>query len=33
MSNDEFAQIVDLHRNGEIWQMAGNEWQLRHPIV
>ena len=33
MSSDEFAQIVDLHRNREIWRMAGNEWQLRHPIA
>jgi N-acetyl sugar amidotransferase len=32
MSNDEFAQIVDLHRNSEIWQMSGNEWRLRHSI-
>lgn len=33
MSSDEFTQIVDLHRNPEIWDMAGNEWQLRHPLV
>jgi hypothetical protein len=32
MSNDEFSQVVDLHRNREIWRMAGNEWQLRQPI-
>ena len=32
MSRDEFTQIVDLHRNREIWQMSGNEWQLRHSI-
>ena len=32
MSSDEFAQTVDLHRNREIWEMSGNEWQLRHPI-
>ncbi len=32
MSSNEFAQIVDLHRNREIWDMSGNEWRLRHPI-
>ena len=32
MSADEFDQIVNLHRNNEIWKMTGNEWTLRHPI-
>jgi N-acetyl sugar amidotransferase len=31
MSPDEFGRLVDLHRNDEIWEMAGNQWKLRHP--
>ena len=30
MTADEFARIVDLHRNEEIWEMSGNQWKLRH---
>lgn len=33
MSSGEFSQIIDLHRNPEIWDMVGNEWRLRHPLV
>jgi len=27
----EFADIVDKHRNAEIWALEGNRWRLRHP--
>jgi len=27
----EFNEIVDKHRNQELWTFAGNQWQLRHP--
>ena len=30
MASDEFVRIVDLHRNDEIWEIAGNEWKLRY---
>ncbi len=26
-----FADIVDKHRDPEIWERTGNEWRLRHP--
>lgn len=31
VTTDEFAEIVDLHRNTEIWDRSGNQWQLRYP--
>ena len=31
LPTDEFSDIVDLHRNTEIWQRSGNQWQLRYP--
>jgi N-acetyl sugar amidotransferase len=31
MSEREFEEIVDLHRNAEIWEMSGNGWRLRFP--
>jgi hypothetical protein len=33
MTHDEFALTIDLHRNSEIWKMAGNEWRLRSPLL
>jgi N-acetyl sugar amidotransferase len=27
----EFNEVVDLHRNSEIWEKAGSEWLLRFP--
>ena len=27
----EFTETVDLHRNAEIWTLSGNRWVLRHP--
>ena len=26
-----FTEIVDMHRNSEIWNFKGNTWSLRHP--
>ena len=31
MRDTEFTEVVDLHRNAEIWKMEGNRWVLRHP--
>lgn len=31
LSEPEFTETVDLHRNAEIWEMRGNAWQLRFP--
>jgi N-acetyl sugar amidotransferase len=27
----KFTEIVDMHRNSEIWKFEGNQWKLRHP--
>jgi N-acetyl sugar amidotransferase len=31
MTEREFTETVDLHRNDEIWKFEGNRWKLRHP--
>jgi len=31
LTDDEFLKMIDLHRNEEIWEMAGNQWRLRQP--
>jgi len=31
VSEPEFAEIIDLHRNAEIWRRDGNQWALRFP--
>jgi hypothetical protein len=31
LSATEFAELVDLHRNSEIWTKRGREWTLRNP--
>ncbi|OGV49316.1 MAG: hypothetical protein A2X49_04140 [Lentisphaerae bacterium GWF2_52_8] len=31
LSREEFTQIVDKHRNPEIWQKVDGKWQLRYP--
>ena len=31
LDEPEFTEIVDLHRNAEIWEFRGNRWELRHP--
>lgn len=28
-----FNQIVDLHRNDEIWKFEGNQWKLKNPLT
>ncbi len=32
LSKEEFCEIVDKHRNSEIWNNEGGEWKLRHPL-
>lgn len=32
MTKDEFNEIVDKHRNHEIWRKDGNDWLLRYPL-
>ena len=31
LNDTEFTDIVDRHRNSEIWQRQGNEWTLKYP--
>jgi hypothetical protein len=31
LSGERFTEIVDLHRNPEIWKFEGNQWKLRFP--
>ena len=31
LADVEFAEIVDKHRNPEIWAFEGNQWRLRYP--
>jgi N-acetyl sugar amidotransferase len=33
MTRTEFDEIVDRHRNQELWERAGGEWKLRYPAV
>lgn len=33
LDRTEFTEIVDKHRNDEIWQLKGNKWELRFPLV
>lgn len=32
LTRDEFVEIVDKHRNEEIWMREGDDWKLRHPL-
>ena len=32
LNEPEFAEIVDLHRNNEIWAFRGNRWELKAPL-
>ena len=31
LDRDQFTEIVDRHRNQEIWAFEGNSWKLRNP--
>lgn len=31
LSEAEFTETVDKHRDPQIWELRGNEWVLRHP--
>jgi hypothetical protein len=31
LTESEFNNIVDRHRNNEIWEFSGNQWKLRFP--
>ena len=31
MTEPECREIIDLHRNREIWKLEGNQWKLRYP--
>lgn len=33
LTEKEFHEIVDKHRNPEIWKKEGNRWVLRYPLV
>lgn len=33
LTRKEFEDIVDRHRNSEIWKREGGKWALRHPLV
>lgn len=33
LTGAEFTEIVDTHRNDEIWKREGGEWLLRNPIA
>ncbi len=32
MTEAEFTEAVDKHRDPQIWEHRGNEWRLRHPL-
>jgi hypothetical protein len=32
LSEKEFKDIVDKHRNPEIWKKENGKWQLRYPL-
>ncbi len=33
ITKDEFFEIIDKHRNEEIWEKVNNKWKLRFPLV
>jgi len=33
INEEEFNDIVDKHRNLEIWKKTGNDWALRYPLT
>ncbi len=32
MTEAEFQETVDKHRNHEIWKLDGSRWKLRYPV-
>ena len=32
ISETEFSETIDMHRNSEIWEFRGNDWKLRFPL-
>jgi len=32
LSEDRFHEIVDMHRNPEVWEEDGGDWKLRYPL-
>lgn len=32
MTEARFHELVDLHRNPELWKFEGNQWKLRFPV-
>ncbi len=32
LTRDEFTQVVDKHRNAEVWDRSDGQWVLRHPL-
>jgi hypothetical protein len=32
MTREEFDEVVDKHRNTEIWKKENGEWKLRYPL-
>ena len=33
LTEAEFTDIVDKHRNPEIWKKEEGDWRLRYPLV
>jgi hypothetical protein len=31
LSDTQLTEIIDLHRNPELWNFEGNQWKLRYP--
>jgi N-acetyl sugar amidotransferase len=32
MSRNELMEVIDRHRNREVWERDGQSWRLRHPL-
>ncbi|MBI4135765.1 N-acetyl sugar amidotransferase [Candidatus Uhrbacteria bacterium] len=32
LTKEEFYELVDKHRNAELWQKVNEQWQLRYPL-
>ena len=31
LTDAEFTETIDKHRDPDIWEQRGNQWALRHP--